>query len=169
MRIQKDWHPIDEIVGATLNRLDRILRDRSIEIEIPADLPLVPIDDVLIEQVFVNLIENAVKHTPAGSPIEIRARTEKGEMIVSVADRGPGIAPGWEERIFTKFQQSGEKPPFRERRGVGLGLAICKGFVAAHGGRIHAANRSGGGAIFVFSLPLGVGPPSMPAAEESGE
>jgi two-component system sensor histidine kinase KdpD len=167
MRVQKEWHPIDEVVGAALNRLDRVLRDRPVEIEIPLELPLVPIDDVLIEQVLVNLIENAVKFAPDRSPIEIRARAEKGEMVVSVADRGPGVPPGWEERIFARFQDSGGELPLQERRGAGLGLAICKGFVEAHGGRIRVANRSdGGGAVFVFFLPLGEGPPSMPAAEE---
>jgi two-component system sensor histidine kinase KdpD len=166
MRVQKEWHPIDEVVGAALNRLERTLRDRPVEIEIPHDLPLVPIDGVLVEQVLVNLIENAAKFTPAGSPIAIRARVQGDAVLVEVADRGPGILAGWEERIFTKFQQSRDADPLQERRGVGLGLAICKGFIEAHGGKIHAANRPGGGAMFVFSLPLGKEPPPMPAAEE---
>jgi two-component system, OmpR family, sensor histidine kinase KdpD len=160
--LKRDWHPIDEVIGAALTRLERSLRGRPLAIEIPDDLPLVAIDDVLIEQVAVNLIENALKHTPSGTPIEIRARADGAELVVEVADRGPGLPAGAQERIFAKFY----RPDEGERRGVGLGLAICRGFVEAHGGRIHAENREGGGAIFRVTLPLGEGPPPMREAEE---
>jgi two-component system sensor histidine kinase KdpD len=129
--------------------------------DFPADLPLVAIDDVLMEQVFVNLVENAVKYTPAASPIEIKA-IHRGEFIVvEVGDRGPGIPEGKETRIFEKF--------FRGRtdsvRGAGLGLAICRAIVEAHEGSIEALNRSGGGALFRMRLPLAPLEPTSPSLE----
>ena len=122
------------------------------------DLPLVPGDPVLLEQVFLNLIENAVKYTPPGSPIDISATSDGHVVRVAVADRGPGIAPGDAERVFEKFYRSAGAPA---GGGVGLGLTICRGIVTAHGGRIWVENRPGGGAIFQFTLPLSG--PDIPA------
>lgn len=160
---QKEWHPIDEVVGAALTRLRRTLGDRRVTIDIPPDLPLVMIDGVLIEQVIVNLVENAVRYTPCESPIEIRAEARSrdpegtGLLHVIVADRGPGLVTGSEEAVFEKFSRFEERG---DREGVGLGLAICRGFVDAHGGWIRATNRAGGGAEFRFALPLTKGPSS---------
>jgi two-component system sensor histidine kinase KdpD len=122
-----------------------------VEVRLPPDLPLVPLDAVLIEQVFVNLLENAVKYTPAGTPIEISATAEGGAVRVDIADRGPGLAPGEEVRVFDKFYRA---PGTVAQTGVGLGLTICRGIITAHGGRIWAEQRSGGGALFRFTLPL---------------
>ena len=151
VQVRKEWHALEEIVGAALMRLDDRLRERPVTTHLPADLPLIPLDAALVEQVLVNLLENAVKYTPPGSPIEIVANVADGEAWVGVADRGAGIPPGTEERVFDKF--------YRVRTagnsgGVGLGLTICRGIVEAHGGRIWVENRDGGGALFQFALPL---------------
>ena len=125
----------------------------------PAELPLVPMDDVLIEQVLINLLDNALKYTPPGSPIEVtRGRTTGGAVLIEVADRGPGLPPGEERRIFEKFHRADAAPSVR---GAGLGLAICRGIVQAHGGRIWAENRPGGGVAFRFTLPLTEAPPIL--------
>ena len=154
---EKEWQPLEEVIGTTLLRLDKALQDHPLEANLPDDLPLVPIDGVLIEQVLVNLLENAVKYTPPGTPIELRARQEGNMVVVEVADRGPGLPPGSEERIFDKFYRV--KPAVAS--GAGLGLAISRAIIEVHGGRIWATNRSGGGAEFHFTLPLDGEPPQL--------
>ena len=154
LAVQREWHPLEEIVGAALGRLARRLGDRPVVTTLPADLPMVQVDDVLLEQVLLNLVDNAVKYTPPGSPIEISASLTGDAVILSVADHGPGIAPGDESRIFERFYRGGSRGQSSDRRGVGLGLAICEGIVTAHGGRIWAENRSpGSGLVIRVSLP----------------
>ncbi len=148
--LHREWHSVEELVGAALARCDRPLRDRPVRTELPPNLPLVSVDGVLIEQVLINLLENAGKYTPPGSPIEISAQASERAVEVRVADRGPGFAPGVEDRVFDKFYR-GRKGG---SRGVGLGLAICRAIVEAHEGQIWAQNRPGGGALFGFTLPL---------------
>ncbi|WP_447975420.1 DUF4118 domain-containing protein [Nitrospira sp. Kam-Ns4a] len=150
VHLHKEWHPLDEVVGAALTRLEGRLRGRRVTTQFPSDLPLVPLDGVLIQQVVINLIENALKYTPADSPIELAAAPQDGAVLFEIADRGPGLQPGDEQRIFDKFYRAN---PEREG-GVGLGLTICRGIIEAHGGRIWAENRPGGGAVFRFTLPL---------------
>ncbi len=157
IQLSKQWHPLDEVIGAALSRLDGRLHDHAVDTSFPTDLPLVLVDGVLLEQVVLNLIENAVKHTPSGSSINLSASANDREVIVEVVDRGPGIPVGEESRIFDKFYRA---KPAREG-GVGLGLTICRGIVEAHGGRIWAENRSGGGAVFRFSIPLTEQQPSV--------
>ncbi|VUZ85851.1 sensor protein KdpD [Candidatus Methylomirabilis lanthanidiphila] len=157
LRVRKEWYPLEEVVGAALGRLAKPLRDRPVSTRLPAGLPLVPIDDVLLEQVLINLLDNAIKHTPDDSPLEIAAWTEQGGVTVEIADRGPGLTPGDEERVFDKFYRS----PGLRSRGAGLGLAICRGIMEAHGGRIWAENRQGGGVAFRFTIPLSGTPPEM--------
>jgi len=157
LRVSKEWHPLEEVIGAALGRMERSLRGRPVVTRVPEDLPLVPIDDVLIEQVLINLLENAVKYTPPGSEIELSARVGDGGVTVAVADRGAGIPPADEPHLFEKFYRGRS----RGSHGAGLGLAICRGIVEAHGGRIWAENRPGGGAIFQFTLPLTGRPPEM--------
>ena len=112
------------------------------------------------------LLENAVKYTPAGTPIEISASVHDGAIAVDVADRGPGFPPGEEGRVFEKFYRV---PGAAGAGGVGLGLTICRGIVTAHGGRIRAENRAGGGAVFHFTLPLVGTPPSgVPVESDDG-
>ncbi|HEY4016650.1 MAG TPA: ATP-binding protein [Polyangiaceae bacterium] len=153
LRVRKDPQPLEEVIGAALHRLEDRLRGRDVETSIPADLPLVPFDSVLVEQVLVNLLENATKYTPEGSPIDVSAVLRDGEVETAVGDRGPGVAPSEVERVFEKFYRSREG----EGGGVGLGLPICRGIVGAHGGRIWVADRPGGGASFHFTLPMAGG------------
>jgi two-component system sensor histidine kinase KdpD len=172
LEIKRSWHSIEELIGAALHRVDSLRANRPVLVDAPPDLPLVPVDDVLIEQVLFNLIENALKHAPGAEPIQIRARAGMGSAQVSVRDRGPGLSPGTEELIFEKFYRGAKDGS----GGVGLGLAICRGIIEAHSGRIRAANTPGGGAEFTFTLPIGDGaprveaePPVAPDARENGE
>jgi len=154
LAVHKAWQPLEEALGVALLRLDQSLRSHVVKIQLPPELPLVPIDELLIEQVFINLLENAAKYTPPGAPITISARQADGAVLVEVADRGPGIVPGSEEAVFRKFYRLGGG----NEGGAGLGLTICRGIVTAHGGRIWVDQRSGQGAVFRFTIPL-EGPP----------
>ncbi|MGB4782004.1 ATP-binding protein, partial [Candidatus Methylomirabilis sp.] len=157
LQVRKEWHVLEEIVGAALGRLVKLLCDRPVTTSLPANLPLVPIDDVLLEQVLINLLDNAVKHTPDGGLLEITAWAHDGAVTVEVADRGSGLKSGDEERVFEKFYRG----PGLTSRGAGLGLAICRGIVEAHGGHIWAENRPGGGVAFRFTIPLTGTPPEL--------
>ncbi|HEX7671069.1 MAG TPA: ATP-binding protein [Polyangiaceae bacterium] len=157
---KKEWHPLDEIIGVALNRLEDRLRERDVSVHLPVDLPPIPIDAVLVEQVLINLLENALKYTPSGSPIEISARARPNAVEVEVADRGPGVPPGERNRVFEKFFRLRPNGP---EGGAGLGLAICRGVVEAHGGRIWVENRPEGGASFHFTVPIDGVPPVMAA------
>jgi two-component system sensor histidine kinase KdpD len=149
--LARDWHSLAEIAGAVLRRLAERLAAHPVHVELPADLPLVRVDATLIEQVLANLLENAAKYTPAGTPILIRAATVGGEFLVSVEDAGPGLPPGDAEHLFAKFERGAVEGAIA---GVGLGLAICRAIVRLHGGRIWAERRQHGGAAFRFTLPL---------------
>ncbi|MBC7871749.1 MAG: sensor histidine kinase KdpD [Chitinophagaceae bacterium] len=162
VHVDKEWQPFEEVIGTTLGRMDAMLADHRLTTHLPDDLPLVSIDGVLIEQVLVNLLENAIKYTPIGSPIDLSAWAEGYEVIVEIADRGAGVPTGEEERIFDKFYRV--RPT--TSGGVGLGLTICKAIIEAHGGRIWASNRIGGGAVFRFTLPLNGEPPQVDVEDE---
>ena len=153
LRIDKEWQPVEEVIGAALAVVDRVLGDRPVTADVAPDL-LAPFDAVLVQQVLVNLLENAVKYTAAESPITVSASKSDDAIEIVVADRGPGLPGGEETRIFEKFYRA-EKG---KGGGAGLGLTICKGVVTAHGGRIWAENREGGGAAFHFTLPAGAPP-----------
>ncbi|HVZ79754.1 MAG TPA: sensor histidine kinase KdpD [bacterium] len=146
-------HPA-EVIGSALARLDKKASARKITTRIPPDLPLVPMDSLLIEQVLVNLVDNALKYTPPDSPVEIIAGVGEGFLEIEVADRGPGLPEADLPRLFEKFYRGPEQG---RAAGAGLGLSICKGFVQIHGGSIEARNRPGGGAVFRFTLPLEAG------------
>ena len=157
--LNKEWHVLEEIVGTrrsfTAERTE--LGDhhcRSISRRLAARL----VDGVLIEQVIVNLLDNASRYTPTGSRIEVVARHEGLQLIIRVADDGPGLPPGAETRVFEKFYRAAPQTP-DGRRGVGLGLAICRAIVDAHDGRLTAGNRPEGGAEFVIVLPTKEPPP----------
>ena len=158
--VKKEWQPIQEVIGSALHRLDRRLANRPVTTHVPDDLPLVQIDGTLIEQVLMNLLDNAVQYTPPHSGLEISARQSGNALEVEVADKGPGVPPGTEQRVFQKFFRAGTAT---DRRGIGLGLAICRGIIEAHGGKITARNRTGGGASFSFTIPLTGTPPSIDA------
>jgi two-component system sensor histidine kinase KdpD len=160
--LARDWHALGEIVGAVLRRFAERLAAHPVRVELPADLPLARVDATLIEQVLANLLENAAKYTPAGTPILIRAAAAGGEALVSVEDEGPGLPPGDPEQLFAKFERGTAEGAIS---GVGLGLAICRAIVRLHGGRIWAERRPQGGAAFRFTLPLEEAPavPAEPA------
>ncbi len=162
VQLSKDWHPIDEIVGAALARLEGRLADHMVNTGFPADLPLIFVDGVLLEQVVINLVENAVKYTPPRSTIDLSASVGNHELVVEVADHGLGIPAGEESHIFDKFYRG----KFAREGGVGLGLTICRGIVEAHGGHIWAENRPGGGALFRFTIPLSEKQPAIEMEQE---
>ena len=158
LAVRKEWQPLEEVIGSVLHHMERRLNGREIKINIPPDLPLVRIDGLAIEQVLANLIDNAIEYTPVDTPIEISGCVDGDGTVVEVADRGPGIPVGTEQRVFQKFFRAA---PVEARRGIGLGLTISKGIIEAHGGKISASNRPGGGAIFRFTVPADGVPPKV--------
>ena len=158
LEVHKEWQSLEEIVGAALGRLSRQLVGHKVETELPADLPLVPMDGLLVQQVLINLIENATKYSPPESPIDLRAAVVGKWVQVEVNDYGPGLPPGDLVRVFEKFYRVVDP---QRRPGAGLGLAIAKGIVELHGGTIEAANRPGGGATLRFTLPLEAAPSAL--------
>ena len=161
----KEWQPLEEVIGVALNRLDEQLEERPVHVNIAPDAALVPFDATLVEQVFVNLVENAVKYTPPSSPIAIGARRVARGVEVAVTDAGPGVPAGEEESIFEKFHRATRTGP-----GMGIGLTICRGIVTAHGGRIWYERGDAGGASFRFVLPLDeAGPPRSVLPEAVGD
>ncbi|MEF3076607.1 DUF4118 domain-containing protein [Methylobacter sp. Wu1] len=155
--LHQDWNAVEEIVGGALTRLDKNLQGRPVRTQLPGSLPLVWIDAVLLEQVLVNLIENAIKYTPPGSPIDISAELLPATVRLTVSDYGDGIPKGMEEKLFDKFYRHETET---QTSGVGLGLALCRAIVEAHGGAIKAANLAGKGAAFMIDLPMRE-PPSL--------
>jgi two-component system sensor histidine kinase KdpD len=168
LAVRKQWQPLEESLGVALMRLEERLRHHPVEVDLPPDLPLVPIDELLVEQVFINLLENAAKYCPDGTPVTVTAARQGDDVVVTVSDRGPGIPVGAEEAVFEKFHRGGAPGTDGERQtsGAGLGLTICRGIVAAHGGRIWVEPAHGGGAMFRFTLPL-QGPPLAPVPVEA--
>jgi two-component system, OmpR family, sensor histidine kinase KdpD len=153
LKPEKEWYPIDELIHDVLDRMRFLLQERDVRISLPENLPPVELDYLQMDQVLTNLIENALHYTPAGTPVEISVQVTGEEMTISIADYGPGIPPNDRERIFDKFYRVlGTQRKGKE--GSGLGLAVCRGLVEAHGGHIWVENRNGGGAIFRFTLPL---------------
>jgi two-component system sensor histidine kinase KdpD len=150
LRIVRKPGDLQDAIGVALSQLGARLRNRDIELTLPNELPLVPMDFVLIVQLLVNLLDNAEKYSPPENPISVRASASATEMAVEVADRGSGI-PGSElERIFDKFYRV-RQPTGRGHR---PGLSIHKGIVEAHGGQIWKRNRIGGGTIFTLPADL---------------
>lgn len=158
--LDRDWVPVDEVVGSALTRLEGRLGDRPVRVDVPESLPAISVDPVLIEQLLVNLLENALKHTPAGTEIAVSAAATGAVFTLDVADQGPGIRAGDEERIFERFvRRAAPGVP-----GAGLGLAICRAIARAHGGGLQASNRPGGGAVFRLSVPIPAGAPPAEVA-----
>ncbi|MFN0195377.1 MAG: DUF4118 domain-containing protein [Planctomycetaceae bacterium] len=147
----KQWHVLEEIVGTALYRIRSDLERYLINVNLPADLPLIFVDGVLLEQLFVNLLENAVRYTPVGTTIAITAAVHGKWLEIVVEDNGPGLKPGSENLIFEKFYRA--SPTVDSGQGSGLGLAICRAIATVHGGKITAANRPEGGARFILLLP----------------
>jgi len=173
VRLNRQWAVLEETVGAALATLKRTLAGRPVRVRVPPHLPLLRLDAVLMERLFANLLENAAKYTPANTPIRIGAGEEQADearfVRVVIDDEGPGVPAAMQSRLFEKFTR-GEKESAQP--GVGLGLAICRAIVEAHGGRIGVENRSEGGARFWFTLPVDESPADMPpddAAEGNAE
>jgi two-component system sensor histidine kinase KdpD len=174
---EKQWYPIENVIATVLDRLDLTgkTREYHIEVQVPDDLPLVPLDHAQIEQVLTNLVENALKYSPTGSTIRIQAEAlgaPPSELEVRVADQGIGIASNELQAIFDKFYRVQQvRLPWANNRppsGTGLGLAICAAIISEHGGRIWAESQPGKGSTFIFTLPIPEIPPPAPLPELPG-
>jgi two-component system sensor histidine kinase KdpD len=149
--LERDWASVAEIAGSALRKLSGRLASQRLLVEIPGELPLVRVDAPLVEQALVNLLENAAKHTPAGTVVRLRAIDRGGEIEIAVEDYGGGIPERDLERVFAKFQRGAAEPTVG---GVGLGLSICRAIVRLHGGRAWAERLPEGGTAFRFTLPV---------------
>ena len=163
VHLRRDWQSVEEVVGSAIRAARPALGDMPVRTEVPADLPLVEFDPVLIERVLVNLLENAAKYGAA--PVVVKASTNDTMLVLKVRDHGPGLPAsvrGKEHTLFEKFTrgQAESATP-----GVGLGLAICKAVVQAHGGAISAASVEGGGAEFTVTLARREPPPDPGLSE----
>ena len=165
VQLNKQWYPLDEIIGVVLTRLQKRLTGRQVSVKLPAGITMVFVDAVMLEQVLINLLENALRYTPEASPLEITAKAIDGEVAIAIADRGQGLPPGYESKIFEKFYRVHNEAA---QSGVGLGLAICKAIIEAHGGSIQAQNRPTGGAVFSFTIPQECLPPVMEHEDHDG-
>jgi two-component system sensor histidine kinase KdpD len=165
LRPQKDWYDLDELIADVRSRLAARTESHPVNVAIEPDLPLLHFDYVEIAQVLINLIENAVKYTPAGTPITLSARRVDGVIEIAVHDEGDGIPPHQQQRLFEKFYRalSPNGAP-----GAGIGLAIAKGLVEAHGGTIGVESAPGEGTTFRFTLPLPVRTKAEHAAVAQG-
>ncbi len=152
LTLHKERHVLEETIGAALHQMKPLWGQRSVRVDLPKDLPLIPLDDVLIQQLFLNLFENIHKYTAPDAPVEISAEIVGEQCQLSIADHGPGITPGHEQQIFEKFYRGGDNHALRP--GAGLGLTICHAIVTAHGGEISAQNRPEGGLVVRIDLPL---------------
>lgn len=157
LTVDKQWQPIEDVIGSALNRIERNVGERPLEVAVPGDLPLGQFDAVLIEQVLINLLDNALKYSKNDATVLVRAIEIENGLAVEVLDEGPGVQPGDEERLFELFYRGADAKP--DRRGTGLGLSICKAIVQAHGGSIEIRNRPEGGTRVRFTLPSSGQPP----------
>ena len=151
VRIHKEECDLQDVIGSALEQLASRLENRPVKLDIPAEFPLIPMDYVLISRVLVNVIDNAIKYSPPGSPIDISAKLANGYVEIETADSGVGIPQEDLSRVFDKFYRV-QRPD--NVTGTGLGLSISKGIVQAHGGFVAAENRSDGGTIVTLALPL---------------
>lgn len=154
---KKEWQSLEELVGAALSRTDLLLAEYRIHVDLPPDLPLLELDGVLVEQVFVNLLENAERHTPPGTNIWIEAHRDNGATRIVFSNDGPSLGPGELVTIFEKLTQGNES-----RGGSGLGLAICRAIVEAHAGEIIAEPRQPQGVRFLITFPASKAAPEVP-------
>jgi two-component system sensor histidine kinase KdpD len=166
LNIHREPHVVEELVGSAIVRVESLIKDQVIRTDLSVDLPLVAVDGILVEQMLVNLLENAIRHSPASGIITVTANTVRGMIALSIRDQGDGLQPGEEKQIFEKFFQSANRRP-DSRRGVGLGLAICKAVAEIHGGTIVARNHIDGGAEFQVTLPIARGTKLLPEFQEA--
>jgi len=150
LRLKKEALEVQDLIGSVLTSLEARLKSREVKIRIPSNLPLVNADPVLIAQVIINLLDNSLKYSPPGTPLEIKAAALDSQVEIRISDRGPGVPEEHRLQVFEKFFRL---PGTEGVRGTGLGLAICKGIVEAHRGKIWVENIPGGGARFILALP----------------
>jgi two-component system sensor histidine kinase KdpD len=151
LRPMLDWYDIQEVTDHVLPRIRPLLAQRPFALDLQPGIPPVHLDLLRIEQLLINLVENAAKYSPPGSPITIKVNSNGDGLRLAVIDHGPGVPMSQRVRIFDRFyrmQQHSDRDP-----GTGLGLAICRGITEAHGGTIHVEETPGGGATFVLTLP----------------
>lgn len=153
LQLKKSPEAVEEVISEAIHHISKRSKNHTIKVKIPDFLLIVPMDGKLIEQVLINLIDNAIKYTPHGTTIEVKAFLNDKLLYMEVSDDGEGLSPNSIDHIFDRFFVP-DNSSVDSRRGVGLGLAICKSIVEAHGGKIEAYNKEQGGAIFRFSLPL---------------
>jgi two-component system sensor histidine kinase KdpD len=166
--VMRQWVPLEEVIGSSIARMEKYWPAGRISVRLPEEMCLVSIDPVLVEQLLVNLLDNALKYSREETPVEIEIACGPREMTVSVLDRGPGIRDGDKEAVFDKFYRTREART-SGRRGAGIGLAICKAIVNAHRGSIGVRDRTGGGSAFWFTLPVEGERPVIPTAEADVE
>ena len=153
IQLRREAVDVSEVIGTAVQRTAGLLKDFKIVFDIEPNLPLLNLDEVLMEQVLVNVFDNAAKYALPPSSITIRAKKERASVRIEIADEGPGIPPERLSLIFEKFHRV--KSRDHQRAGTGLGLAICRGFVEAMGGTITAANRTDRrGAVFTIEMPM---------------
>lgn len=152
IELDEAWQPVEEVIGTTLLLVRTQWKDREITVDIPPDLPPLRFDAALVERVLWNLLENAIKYSPADTPVELEVRRVGEWMDLMVSDWGPGLPPGNSEELFGMFRRGQVESSIP---GVGLGLSIARGIAEAHGGQLLADNRLGGGACFRLRLPIG--------------
>ncbi len=158
-RPNKQWHVVEELVGVALHRTERALTQHHVVTELSPDLPLVNVDGLMIEQLLVNLLENAAVHTPNGTKVVLRAGVEESQLVVHVSDSGPGIPSAQADKIFEKFVRATTSPD--SVRGSGLGLAIARAIATCHDGSLTFQPSDMGGADFVLRLPLDKAAPKI--------
>jgi two-component system sensor histidine kinase KdpD len=161
LQLKRDWCDIGEVIGVAAQRVEDCLLQRPFTIDVPPDLPLVQMDFVLMEQVLVNLLDNACNYSPPHSAIRIAASVKRGKLTIAVEDSGPGIPGDDLEHVFDKFY----RVQGTAVGGTGLGLSICRGLIEAHGGTLTAENMPEGGARFSIALPADTLPPPVKESE----
>jgi two-component system sensor histidine kinase KdpD len=163
LRPNSDWADLRDIIGAAVERAEKLLENRQVRLDVAPDLPLLYVDSVLLEQVFFNLLDNACKYSPPGSTVTVWARSKDKQVLIEICDQGAGIPEADRARVFDMFYrvQAADK----QAAGTGLGLAICRGIIEAQGGTITAEpGLNAGGTCIVITLPRGE-PPAFEAAE----
>lgn len=155
VKFRKEWQPLEEVIGASIKLLKVALQDHPVKVSLPPDLPLLEFDAVLMERVFCNLLENAAKYSPAGSPLHITAQALTDKAEICVCNQGEGFPADKLNQVFELFERGQHESSIP---GVGLGLSICRAIIEAHGGTIHASNPVYGGGSICFRLRLGTPP-----------
>jgi two-component system sensor histidine kinase KdpD len=165
-RIAKQWQPLEETVGVAIAHAGPPAAGRLVT-RIPERMVLAPVDAVLLEQALLNLIDNALKYSPSGSPVEIALSQSGDRAVIEVMDRGPGVPDEEKELVFEKFRRGSAARPAGDDTvgGSGLGLAICSAIALAHGGAVRVTDRPGGGSVFALEIPIEGEPPGVTEAE----